>query len=131
MGAVRIYGTVNHGSTATLLRRVKGWTGQALRQADISSIRYTIKLIDERDEADNTVVSGHSAVAVSVATSVYDTLQTDDRWTPDATGYNFAHTPDVAQNQAFSEIGRRYLVEYTLTPASGQVIVLQFVLTCI
>ncbi len=57
---------------------------------------------------------------------LFNSLQTDSLWTVDVTGYNFRHTPDVSTNAAFAVAGRRYLVEYQLTPALGQVIVVRF-----
>jgi hypothetical protein len=57
-----------------------------------------------------------ASTAVVVADSVYDTLQTDARWTKDSTGYNFAD----AIGQAFFPIGdTEYRVEYLFTPTTG------------
>ena len=44
----------------------------------------------------------------------------------DAVGYNFRHVLDVSENQAFAIAGRRYLIEFQLTPVSGQVILVRF-----
>ncbi len=57
---------------------------------------------------------------------LFNSLQTDSLWTVDATGYNFRHVLDVSTSPAFAVAGRRYLVEYQLTPAVGQVIVVRF-----
>ena len=57
---------------------------------------------------------------------VFDTLQTDPAWTVDTTGYNFRHVLDVSAHQAFTLAGRRYLVEFQLTPVVGQVILARF-----
>ena len=57
---------------------------------------------------------------------IFDTLQDDASWTIDDIGYNFRHTIDVCTNQAFPIAGRRYLVEYRLWPALGDVIIARF-----
>jgi hypothetical protein len=77
-------------------------------------------------------VANHAAVSLTIANVIFDTLQTDDLWNErDSTGYNFRHQIDISSNAAFTLAGRRYLVEYTLTPGSGQVIVFRFVVDVI
>ena len=71
-------------------------------------------------------MANHANAALAVADVVFDTLQTDPIWTVDATGYNFRHVLDVSAHQAFTVAGRRYLVEYQLTPAAGQMILVRF-----
>ena len=75
--------------------------------------------------------TGHTAVGLTVADVVFNTLQNDALWTVDATGYNFRHVLDVTVNQAFTIAGRRFLVEFELTPGSGQVILVRFRLNVI
>ena len=65
-------------------------------------------------------------VSLSVAGVLFSALQTDPIWTVDAIGYNFRHVLDVSAQQAFSIAGRRYLIEYQLTPAVGQMILVRF-----
>jgi len=120
------YCTVAKNGTATLLARVVGADGANIAQADISSITYAVWLLDEQDADSRTAVTGHGSTALVVADVVFNTLQTDAIWTKDSTGYNFAHTVPISVNQAFTIAGREYLVEYRLTPASGEVIVLRF-----
>lgn len=55
--------------------------------------------------------------AVVVATSVFDALQTDARWTKDLTGYNFR---DRVPSTFFTTGGHTYRVEYLFTGASAE-----------
>ena len=124
--AADIYGAAFKHGSATLLARIVGAGGANIVRADISAIQYTVYLLDDQDPDARSGVTGHTDVALSVAAAVFNTLQTDPRWTVDATGYNFCHVLDVSAHQAFTIAGRRYLVEYRLTPSVGQVIVVRF-----
>lgn len=127
-------GVVFENGTATLMARITGDADAAITQADISSVAYTLYLLDA-DYPDNpdtrTAITGHSAAAVAVSACVYDSLQTGSPWSKDSTGYNFKHTIDVSTNAAFTLAGRQYLVCWSLTPESGQVIRHDFLLSCI
>jgi len=121
-----IHGTAFKNGSATLLARVVGGGGQAIAQADIASAEYSVYLLDDQDADARTAVTGHAGVSLNVADVIFNSLQTDALWTVDTTGYNFRHVLDVSANAAFAAAGRRYLVEFTLTPASGQVILVRF-----
>ena len=125
------YGNAFKNGTVTNLARVTGADAANIVQADISSAVYSVYLLDDQAPDTRGAVANHAAAALAVASIIFDTLQTDDRWTKDSTGYNFRHVIDVSSNQAFTVAGRRYLVEYTLTPASGQKILLRFRVNCI
>ena len=71
-------------------------------------------------------VTGHTNVSLTVADVIFNDLQTDLLWTVDEIGYNLRHVMDVSANPAFTIAGRRFLVEYELTPGSGQVILVRF-----
>ena len=124
--ATDIHGTAFKNGTATLLARVVGAEGQPIVQADVSSAKYSVYLLDDQDADTRTAVTGHDGVSLTVADVIFNSLQTDALWTVDATGYNFRHVLDVSANQAFAMAGRRYLVEFELTPLSGQVILVRF-----
>lgn len=113
------YGPVPRNGTITLLNRVVGWDGSEIAQADISAAEYSIYLLDPNDADERTAVTGHDGESLTVSDIIYDALQTDDVWTEDSTGYNFRHTPEVDEDDAFTVAGREYLVEYLLTPTSG------------
>jgi len=124
--ATPIYGTAFKGGSAILMARVVDVDAGVIVQADITSIAYSVYLLDDSDPTSRTAVTGHAAVALVVANTIYDTLQTDASWTADTTGYNFRHVVNRSTAEAFGTSGRNYLVEHTLTPAAGQIILLQF-----
>jgi hypothetical protein len=121
-----IHGAAQKNGSVTLLARVVGDDGQPIVQADLAAAKYSVYLLDDDDPDARTAVAGHADVAVAVAGLIFDTLQTDDLWTVDDVGYNFRHAIDVSTSEAFAVAGRRYLVEFRLTPASGQVILVRF-----
>jgi len=126
-----IFGTVFKNGSATLLARVVGVDGTPVTQADIASAEYSVYLLDHDDPDAATAVGGHEGASIDVSSLIFDTLQTDSVWDVDETGYNFRHVLDVSANQALAIAGRRYLVEFELTPGSGQVILVRFRLNVI
>jgi hypothetical protein len=98
-------------SIFTIMARIHG-DGANLVQADISSISYQIFYTDS-----DTAHTGETSLTVS--TVVYDTLQTDARWTVDSTGYNFRH--DVSDG-VLVDPERRYAFEYTITMTDGRIV---------
>ncbi len=107
------------GAGAYLMARVLGNAGAAVAQADISSIAYTIYDLDDTS-------SSSSDGSLTVANVVYDTLQTDARWSKDSTGYNFGWSAGAA---LFRDGGKVYQVEVEFTPASGENFVHVFLVT--
>lgn len=125
--AVDVHGVVFKNGSATLLARVVGADGAAITQATIDTIKYTIYLLDENDPDAGMAVTGHTDVSVEVAPTIFDALQLDALWGDlDASGYNFKHVLDISSNQAFAIAGRNYRVVFTLTPVSGQPILVRF-----
>ncbi len=124
--AADTYGSAFKNGSVTLLARVVGKDGANIVQADIASAKYSVYLLDDQDADSRTAITGHTAVGLTVADVVFNTLQNDALWTVDEIGYNFRHVLDVSANQAFTIAGRRFLVEFELTPSSGQVILLRF-----
>ena len=129
--AADIHGTAFKNGSVTLMARVVGSDGQAIVQADVSSAKYTVYLLDDQDADGRTAVTGHTDVALSVAELIFNGLQNDALWTVDELGYNLRHVLDVSENQAFTIAGRRFLVEFELSPNSGQVILVRFRLNVI
>lgn len=121
-----VYCVAHKNGTITCMARVVGAAGAAIAPADIASGTYSVYLLDDQDPDSRTAVDGHAAVALTILDCVFAALQTDARWTKDATGYNFRHTIPISSKHAFATAGRNYLVEYRLVPVLGQVIVLRF-----
>ncbi len=126
-----IYGTVEKGGTVSCLARVVGEDAAAINQSTIASATYSVFLLDDNDPDLRSAVSGYDAVSLAVSSIIFNSLQTDARWTADEVGYNFRHTIDISTNNAFAIAGRNYLIEYRLTPSSGQVIIVRFRVNCI
>ena len=67
-----------------LMTRIQTHDGTNLLQADVTSIEAMA--YNESDDSQNGTTQTLSASSV-----VFDTLQTDSRWTADTTGYNFRY----------------------------------------
>ena len=103
---------------AFLMGRVLGNDGVYITQAVVSSITYLVHDIT----AGADVTSG----SVTISTTIFDTLQLDDRWTEDDIGYNFGVAVSASW---FATPDHTYRVEYKFTPSSGQVFWVVFELT--
>lgn len=130
--AVVTEGDIFEGPDATglFLARVDYWTGSLITQATTSSIKYTIYDLGYGGGDNPTAVTGHSDVALTKGDVVFDALQTDGRWTEDATGYNFAFQPDPSVNPPFPASGveqkNQYDVRVWFTPTTGEVVEVRF-----
>ena len=107
----------------TFMARLRGNAFALVTQSSVASI--TCKVFDR---ASATPLTPIATPLVVVASSIYDILQTDGRWTADnaaspgadgAYGYNFLFQ---VPGTAFPEAGRVYEVEFTFTPTAGQTI---------
>jgi hypothetical protein len=96
----------------SLMARIKGQTGSNITQASISTITATFYNIDDEDAP----VAIGSPASLTVASVVFDTLQTDSRWTKDATGYNFRY--DVPATRTGTPCKMR--VEIKFVPTTGE-----------
>jgi len=124
--ATDIYGKAFRNGSAVLLARVVGGDGVPLVRSDIASAEYSLHELDRDDPDSREPVTGHTAVSLAVEDVVFDGLQTDITWTMDSMGYNFRHVLAVDTNDAFAIAGRDYLIEFRLTPVTGQVIIVRF-----
>lgn len=95
---------------ATFMARVVGDDAANINQGSLTSI--SVRVFDAR-----TGIPVGASASVTIATTVFDTLQTDAFWTKDTTGYNFRHQL-VGTN--FPDGGKTYRVEYKFTPVSGE-----------
>lgn len=96
-------------SGVTLMARVVGSDGNNLTQAATTAI--TCKVYD--GSGTNTL-----SPTVTVASAIFDTLQTDARWTADATGYNFRF--EVPATAFPSAKKGRHRVEFLFDQATGE-----------
>ena len=88
MSADLVRGSCWEGCNFTCMARMEGADAAAITQSSVSSIDG--KVFDKNSSTDT-----GTTLTVAVATSVFNTLQTDARWDVDATGYNFRFTlPD-------------------------------------
>jgi hypothetical protein len=126
-----IQGTVFRHGTAVLMARVVDANAEAINQASVASVGYTIYALERSNPESLNAVPGHENVALDVEQVVFDTLQTGGGWSVDETGYNFRHEVDVTADEAFGEAGRVYQVRYEVVPVTGQKIVFRFQLKCI
>lgn len=119
-------GVVFKNGSATLLARVVGAAGTPITQSSLSSAKYTAYLIDDHDPDGDKAISEHTDVDVDLGGLIFDTLQTDELWDVDETGYNFKHILDVSADQVFTLAGQSYRIVFTLTPTSGQATIVRF-----
>ncbi len=124
--AMDIYGTAFKNGSATLMARIVGPTGVNIVQADIAAIRYSVYMLDDQNPDGRATVDGHSQVTLPVYQVVFNSLQNDATWSVDAIGYNFRHVLDISTHPAFAVAGRRYMIEYALTPLMGQIILVRY-----
>ena len=98
---------------STNMTRQRGAAGALITQASLLTITYSVFDVSSATP-DTAVDSG----PVTIASSVFDTLQTDAIWTEDSTGYNFKHTIGASVLATPNHI---YRTEYKFTPVSGEV----------
>ena len=119
-------GTVAVGGTVACMARVTDIeTNTNLTKSDVSTITYTVSSINEATQV-RTADANHTDVSCTVADTIYDALQTGAGWDEDLTGFNFRHVIDISTNGAFGTVNTTYIAEFTITPVSGQVILVPF-----
>ncbi len=121
------YLAIEAAEPVALLFRLTDQDGAAYQQADVTSIAYTVKVLDDPDQETGTDVSGHVAESLVVADTIYDALQTGDDWTEDDTGYNFRHF--LSAGTAFADAGKTYRITYTFVTPSATFTVESYVIT--
>lgn len=111
---IHVMSAVPESSTTVFMARVYGTDAALLTQADLTSVVLTV-----RDKADSAVNIGASPYTLTIASVVFDTLQTDALWTEDSTGYNFKYVTLAAQ---IPDGALTYRFEYVFTTTSSEVI---------
>jgi len=105
---VLIKGSAYEDGGCSIMARINGTDGTAITQSAVNTITCTVY--------DSTLTSV-ATPSVVVGDSVFNTLQTDSRWTVDSTGYNFRY--DVAATVMTAP--GTYRFEFKFTPTSGEV----------
>jgi hypothetical protein len=95
-------------SSVVVMARVLATDRQFAVQADVSAIALKVADFTTAEET-------HDATLV-VADTVFNTLQTDARWTVDSTGYNFRYTVPYT---AFPTGDRTYRIEALFVLSDG------------
>lgn len=95
-----------------IMARIVGNAGTAITNATLTRLDYSVTDF----YAETTPIAFVQITPFS--SIIFDTLQTDVRWTKDATGYNFGHAVAAV---AFPTRNRKYMVSYKFTPSSGEV----------
>ena len=103
--------TAYEDSGAACMARVRDSAGNLIAQGTISTVHYAV--YNKRTGA-----SVVASTSLTVSSVVFNSLQTDSRWTVDSTGYNFRHNVAASTLSAGDTI---YRIEYKFTPTSGEV----------
>lgn len=98
-------------SGGSLMARVVGPDAATVTSTMLSGITYSV--YDTAEPSTSLV----NASTLTIANVIYDTLQTDARWTRDATGYNFRYD---AQSTELPAGKKKYRFEFRFAPVSGQ-----------
>jgi hypothetical protein len=107
-----IHNTIGwQGVPFTFLARVTGFDGTLITQAVVDEIRW--RVIDTTDDA---IIDDGTLTKTAV---IFDTLQTDGRWTTDSLGYNFR---TILDGDNFAIGGRRYRVEIEIDTDDGNTV---------
>lgn len=108
------------GVPKVIMSHVVGVAATAITQAVITAVTYIVDQYASRDDAmadaNATSVTAETS-AGSVSSLVYDSLQTNNDWEADSSGYNFKFTVPAA---SFPTGGKWYRVEVWMDPVSGE-----------
>lgn len=96
--------------SAVFMARMVSIASVNVTQASIATIAF--------DFFDTVTGLSVASGPLSAASVIFDTLQTDARWTKDAIGYNFRHTTGPSQ---FPDGGKVYRCEWKFTDTGGAV----------
>ena len=100
-------------NTAVYLMADVRWTdGTRITQATTDSVVCRSVDLDDTSTA-------ISQPDITVSTSVFDSLQTDSRWTVNASGYNFGF---ILPGSAIPSARKTYLVTFDFVPTSGETV---------
>lgn len=100
------------------MARIVGNDAANITQASLSAItRYVYNITDLTEAITNLQSSSDGGAGMTIASHVYDTLQTDSKWDTDTTGYNFAYSVPAEE---LPEGNQTYRFEFIFEPVSGE-----------
>jgi len=123
--AVEARGVVSVGGTVACMARVVNQENTAITQATVTSITYSVYSVN-RATGVRTEIVNQQDNSLTVASVVYDTMQTDKGWSVDVTGFNLRFVVDISSYAAFATVNTNYIVKAIVTPTSGQVFPVPF-----
>ena len=100
--------TIYEDTGITCMSRILGDDAAAITQATTSAITVAV--------FKNTSTTATYTASLTVADVVFDSLQTDSRWSKDSSGYNFRTALPAL---VFDTGDATYTVEFKFTPTSG------------
>lgn len=110
--------TAIENNPVVLMDRIQGEDATDMQQADVTAISYRVFQYDTEANA-RTGTSGTevgTSASLTVSSVIFNTLQTDARWTADTEGYNFRFTLPGTRLPAG---GKYYGVEVVVDPAGA------------
>ena len=109
MSSTPTLATIYEDTAITCMARVMGDDAVRIEQADVTSITLKTFL--------NYGTTATTTTSLVVADTVFDTLQTDARWTKDSTGYNFRYQiPSSAFDTGDSTYRCEFLFDMSSSP---------------
>ena len=100
--------TIYEDTGITCMSRILGDDASAITQSTTSAITVAV--------FKNASTSATYTASLTVADVVFDSYQTDARWSKDSTGYNFRYAVVAS---VFDAGDATYRVEFKFTPSSG------------
>lgn len=115
------------GGAIVVMNRLANVDGSLITQEHVAEIYYAVYAVGPTGTLE--AVEGHDVKALDVEDVIFDTLQTGAPWDSDqdASGYNFRHTIDISEADAFPDWGRRYMVVYRVELVTGPPIVWRWI----
>jgi hypothetical protein len=112
-------------SGVVLMARIVGQTNADVTQATLDEVAFVVRDIDAG--------SSGTIQAITIADSVFDTLQTNGGWDQDDDGYNFRFVVPASEFEWDPEAEvngnpkpRRFRVDVRFTPTEGEQFVVPF-----
>jgi hypothetical protein len=122
------YGSSFTHGTAVLMARLVAANGQPIQPQGVSAIDCAIYEVDPCWPNNLTAAADCNNIALTVANVVFDSLQTDRKWTIDDVGYNFLHEIITTRDGSFPKVGFCYEVRYRFTSSHGKTSIIRFLL---